>query len=110
MNTITASPTDTELLDWIEHEIRAQIGTGDFWQVMQSVHAGLPLREALQQAIADKSSQEAPTATMLLDGIWRAHVIARHAVNGEVMVLLPDVGSCGWVPVTRLTPLSGGAP
>ena len=111
MNTITAPPTDTELLDWIEREmqtpeVQKQMALG---QLMQYVRAGLPLREAVQLATADPPPWQA-AATLLLDRIWQAQVIARRADNTEVLVHLPYTGYCGWVPVTRLTPLSGGAP
>ncbi len=108
MNTSTTPLTDAELLDWIERELHPPLGESNFGWVMQYVHAGLPLRQAVQQAIATTSPPGAATA--LLDRIWRAQIIARRTDNQEVLVQLPDVGSCGWVAATRLTPLTGGVP
>lgn len=44
--------TNAALLDWIEREVQAQIGGGDFWGVMHEVHRGVPLRQAAQQYVA----------------------------------------------------------
>lgn len=44
--------TDSEILTWIETELRAAVGTGPFHHVARHVHNGTPLREAVAQQIA----------------------------------------------------------
>jgi len=43
--------SDKEILDWIESELNAMIGCGDFWCVMHDVHKGVLLRDAVEAQI-----------------------------------------------------------
>ena len=99
--------TDTELLDGLERAMRAQ-----FDHVTHLVRRGVPLREAIAQAMTAATIRppvfEVGDA-VLLDGRWPCVVLGFNWNYSEVLLRDPDHNT-GWAVVTRLTHSEAGVP
>ncbi len=52
--------TDKELLDWIEDEMRQNIGMGDLWHIMHELHVDFTQEITLKEAIERRLETPTP--------------------------------------------------